>query len=178
MGTMLDEAIGKRAKYMIVDQSQGAATAFDRVKGVEQAVDHSDARLVGTFTCNDSSPLAERMTITQLRRHPEIKGIVAVNEIAALGVAEGVKKAGVSGKVKVISCDSSYELVQYMEQGVIQAFVVQRPFNMGYISIKIACDALQRREVPSAYDTGSVIITQKTMYTSENQKLLFPFSSR
>ena len=58
---------------------------------------------------------------------------------------------------------------------MIQAIVVQKPFNMGYLAIKTAVQAANGREVEPLIGTGSAIITKENMYSRENQKLLFPF---
>ena len=51
---------------------------------------------------------------------------------------------------------------------------MQKPFNMGYLGIKYALDAIKGEKIPAVIDTGAVVITKENMYTSENQKLLFP----
>jgi ribose transport system substrate-binding protein len=58
---------------------------------------------------------------------------------------------------------------------VIQATVVQKPFNMGYLGVKYAVRAMEGKPVPKMIDTGSTAIDMTNLYTPENQKLLFPF---
>jgi ribose transport system substrate-binding protein len=65
-----------------------------------------------------------------------------------------------------------------LEEGVIQAIVVQKPFNMGYLGVKTSIHLLNKVKISPRMDTGSEIITQDNMYTYENQKLLFPFVER
>jgi len=74
----------------------------------------------------------------------------------------------------LIGFDNSPPIIQFLENGVIQAIIVQKPFNMGYLGIKSAVDTINGTAVDAVIDTGSVCITRDTMYTSENQKLLFP----
>jgi ribose transport system substrate-binding protein len=65
--------------------------------------------------------------------------------------------------------------IAFLEEGVLQAIVVQKPFNMGYLAIKTAWEASNGKSVPPRIDTGAEVITPGTMFTKENQKLLFPF---
>ena len=71
--------------------------------------------------------------------------------------------------------DSSLESIQFLEAGVMQGLVVQKPFNMGYLSVEKAVQLLEGVQVERNIDSGSKLITRENMYTDENQKLLFPF---
>ena len=57
----------------------------------------------------------------------------------------------------------------------MQGLVVQKPFNMGYLSVEKAVQLLEGVQVERNIDSGSKLITRENMYTDENQKLLFPF---
>ena len=46
---------------------------------------------------------------------------------------------------------------------------------MGYLCIEKTVQLLSGETVAASVDSGSVLITKETMYTEENQKLLFPF---
>lgn len=110
-----------------------------------------------------------------LRRQPELAGIVALNEPSTVGAARAIQEAGAAGRVKLIGFDSSMSEIDYLEREVLQATVVQKPFNMGYLAIKTAIRAALGQKVEPQISTGSVVITKKNMFSSENQKLLFPF---
>jgi hypothetical protein len=43
------------------------------------------------------------------------------------------------------------------------------------VSGLMAVKAIRRERMDKRIDTGSVVVTKSNMYTSENQKLLFPF---
>ena len=79
-------------------------------------------------------------------------------------------------KINLIGFDSSFEELQFLEQGIIKSLVVQKPFNMGYLGIKMTVDVLNNKQIPDRIDTGSTLITLENMNTPENQKLLFPIS--
>jgi ribose transport system substrate-binding protein len=53
--------------------------------------------------------------------------------------------------------------------------VIQKPFTMGYLAVKTALEAVSGHKVAPVMDTGSEFITKENMYTSENEKLMFPF---
>ena len=50
----------------------------------------------------------------------------------------------------------------------------QKYFNR-YLCVEKTAQLLEHEKIPEVVDSGSVLITKETMYTEENQKLLFPF---
>ena len=78
----------------------------------------------------------------------------------------------------MVGFDSSIEEIQYLESGIFEAIVVQKPFNMGYLGVEQAINVLTNREVEHDVDSGSEMITQENLYEEENQRLLYPFSGQ
>jgi len=93
-----------------------------------------------------------------------------------MGAAQAILDAGMAGKIRLLGFDNSLAEIQFIEQGVIDATVVQKPFNMGYLAVRAALDAVEKKPRIPFIDTGSVLITASNLYLPENQKLLFPFS--
>ncbi|MBB6692445.1 substrate-binding domain-containing protein [Cohnella xylanilytica] len=118
---------------------------------------------------------AYEVTKALLRERPGLAGIAALNEPSTVGAARAIEEAGAAGRVKLVGFDSSTSEIDYLEREVLQAIVVQKPFNMGYLAIKTAMQAYRGRKVDPSIGTGSVVITKKNMFSRENQKLLFPF---
>lgn len=58
--------------------------------------------------------------------------IVGLNEYSAVGAARAVKALGKTDQIRMGSIDSSMEQIQYLEAGIYEALVIQKPFNMGY----------------------------------------------
>ncbi len=176
LAQQVDLLIGPDKKFGVVGHVKTVTTAIEREKGLTENAVNASARIAGISYCNGSVQLARQQAVEMLRAHPDIQCMVGLNESSALGVAYALQDLKLGGKVSLVACDSSEEQIKFMEQGVIQAFVIQHPFNMGYISVKNTVDLLQKKEVPKFYDTKSVVVTKQTLYTQENQKLLFPFT--
>jgi ribose transport system substrate-binding protein len=84
--------------------------------------------------------------------------------------------AGLAGRVKLLGFDSSLEEIKFIERGVLDATVIQKPFAMGYLAVRAALNAINKIPQARFIDTGSVLITADNLYLPENQKLLFPFA--
>lgn len=176
LAEQVDQLIGPNDKFGVIGHIKTVTTATEREKGLRENVINAEKRIVGVAFGNSSVQLSRQQAVEMLRAHPEVRCMVGLNESSALGIAYALLDLHLEGKVKLVACDSSQEMIQMMERGVIQVFVVQNPFNMGYVSVKEAVSVLQKKEIPRFYDTKSVVVTKKTLYTEENQKLLFPFT--
>lgn len=98
-----------------------------------------------------------------------------MNEYSAVGAARAIKEKQLQDRIRVVGIDSSLEEIQFLEEGIFEIIVIQNPFKMGYLGIEAAVDILNGKEVPRHIDSGSKLISNDSVYTEENQRLLFPF---
>lgn len=155
----------------IVSHYRETATAIEREAGVRQALDGWN--ITGTWFCENDEKIAYENTM-EILKDPSVKGIVALNEIVTLGVAKAIEESESADRITVVGFDNAPEELAYLEQGILKATVVQRPYNMGYMAVRTAVEYLKGREVEPFIDTGSVLITAENMFKREYQELLFP----
>ncbi|MGI6777618.1 MAG: substrate-binding domain-containing protein [Acetivibrionales bacterium] len=178
-GEAMASIIEKDSEVAIVSHTRGTATAIEREQGVRESLSkYPSIKILDTFFSDNDQENAYRITENLLKSNPGIRGIIGLNETSTKGVARAIKELGMKNKVKLVGFDNSIEEIKYIEEGIIQAIVVQNPFNMGYRGIEMAVKVLKGEKVEKRIDTGSVVVTKENMYTSENQKLLFPFIDR
>lgn len=172
----LSKLVGENGEIVLVSHVKGSATAIEREKGFMEAYAQSTlGKLYGPVYSEANIERASAQTKKLLMEHPGIKGVAGLNETSTIGAAQAVKELGLGRKVKVVGFDSSISEIKLIEQGIIQATIIQNPFNMGYRGVEMAVRALKGEKISKYIDTGSVIITRENMFNSENQKLLFPF---
>ena len=175
-GMAMLEQIGSSAKIAVMSYVKNAASAIDREKGVREVLsEYSHIKLLDTYYVDGSERNAYLKAIELLQEHPDLFGIIGLNEPTTVGAGKAIKEMKKKGVVKLIGFDSSINEIKLLEEGIMKATVIQRPFQMGYLSIKTAVEAAEGKKVPQTIDTGSLIITKTNMYEEENQKLLFPF---
>lgn len=162
-----------RKDIAIVSHIRETATAIDREAGVREAL--KGENLIGTWYCDVDPEKAYNITL-ELLNNKNLGGIVALNELVALGVARAIDEQKAQDRVLVVGFDNAVRELAYLEEGVIKATVVQRPYNMGYLTVKTAVAYLKGEKVPAFIDTGSILITRENMFKREYQELLFPFS--
>ena len=178
-GTEMLRHLEGTGKVAILNFVGTAASLIDRDRGVRSVLEGKPGiELMDTFDAAGSLSNAYEIAKRVLSEHPDVRGIVGLNEPTTVGAARAIKELGLAGQVKLIGFDSSVNEIKLLEEEVMQATIIQKPFQMGYLSIKTAVEALGGASVPRVIDTGSLVITKRNMYEEENQKLLFPFYDR
>ncbi len=171
----LAELIGGTGEVGVIPIVPGAATSEMREQGFrEGAAKHPGMEIVSVLHCDSDAAKAMSVTEDMMTAHPNLAGIFAESEPGAVGATQAVEAAGKAGKIKIIAFDASGEEIAALERGTIQALIVQNPFNMGYLGVKSAIDAIEGRPVEKRIDTGVTIITKDNLKTPEVQKLLNP----
>lgn len=172
-GHIMKEYISKGSQIAIISYVKESSTALDREKGVRESL-QGYADIIGTWYSGGNAKIASEQAVSVLKSNPDLAAIIALNEPSTVGSARALELSGRKSEIVLIGFDNSSPIIQYLEQEIIQAIIVQKPFNMGYLGVIYAADAVSGKKVPEVIDTGAEIITKETMYTSENQKLLFP----
>ena len=70
--------------------------------------------------------------------------------------------------------DASPELVEDLNEGVIEALVVQNPFKMGYESTKAVAVHLAGGQAVEEMDSGAHLLLPGNVDTPEMQEIVFP----
>lgn len=178
MAAELQKRIPPEGRVAVVGHVESSRTAMERVRGAYSVLDpQRTGAMLPPVYCDNQIVTAREQTLALLEEYPDITGFIATNERSAIGVAEGIARLGRQGELAVITCDNASRQISYLEQGVIDATIVQKPFSMGYFSVKIVDSLLNGRagdEIAAAFFTGSDVITLDNYFTYENQKLLFP----
>lgn len=177
-GTQMGQALKSVGKVAIMTHFFASTTAYDRQSGfIEQVKQYPGIEIIDeTWDCHSDLDTAYNKTLEILEKYPDVTGIFCSNEVSLVGVARAIKDQGLSGKIQIIGFDSNEEVVQLIEEGVVNATMLQRPFNMGYMGVKKAIEESNNKKNANEFvDTGYVLITKDNIYEPENQKLIFPF---
>ncbi len=175
MGTYIAGNFENISCIGVVGHVKGVSTAVEREQGLREGLGDMEEKIADVVFCDSDYRKAYLVTKEMLTRYPDMNVIAGLNEYSSVGAARAVNDLGLTEKVRMIGFDSSIKEVEYLEDGTFQAIVVQKPLNMGYLSVEKTVELLENEKIPEVVDSGSVLITKETMYTEENQKLLFPF---
>ena len=165
------ESINNEGEVIMLNFVQGASTANEREQGYDLVM-AGQAKVKQLPTVYTESAYKKAKEI--IKQYPNLKGIVGANQYMTEGICLAIEELGLSKKIKVVGFDSSNVIIEALEKGIIEAILVQKPFNMGYLGVKVAVDLFYGKKVEQGTDTGYKLITADTLYDTENQKLLYP----
>ncbi len=70
-----------------------------------------------------------------LKKHPELKGIFALNETSTQLGIQVLDELDNSDEIQIVGFDAGKEQVKALEDGELDGLVVQNPFGMGYAAV-------------------------------------------
>ena len=174
MGSYIKEHFSEEVCIGVVGHVKGSSTAIERENGLREGLGILEKNITEVVFCDTDYRKAYIGTKDMLHKNPKSNVIAGFNEYSSVGAARAVLDLNLDGEIFMVGFDSSLREVEYLEAEVFHAIVVQKPLNMGYLAVENTVKLLQNKEIPQDIDSGSVLITKETMYSPENQKLLFP----
>jgi ribose transport system substrate-binding protein len=114
------------------------------------------------FNDDDANKSASQLQAV-LARNPDLAGVFGANIFSALGAANGVKQAGATGKVKVVSFDAPKTMVDQLKTGLIDIAIAQHPAEIGYFGVMAAHAYLNGQSVPTEIGTGFTVMTKENV---------------
>ncbi|MCY9656773.1 substrate-binding domain-containing protein [Paenibacillus chondroitinus] len=166
---------GSLYRVMTLSSRKGSIVEKDREDGFKDAIaDFPGVEYAGNYAFDGTEDGAYDSVKNLLAQYPDIRGIAGLSETAALGAARAVKEKQRVNQINIVGFDSSIYQIKLLEEGSLQATIVQKPFNMGYLSLETTVQALNGIKVNPKVNIDAVVITKENMYTQENQELLFP----
>jgi len=172
----LAKEIGEQGKVGLMPFLKGAASSDERERGFLEGIKKYPNIQVATILYNDSDAAkALDRTAEMLTAHPDLAGIFAANEPGGVGAANYLKQRKLARKVKLVAYDTSEDELRALEEGTIQALIVQNPHKMGYEGVKTVLKAIRKQTIPQKYiDSGVMVVTKENLQSEEVQKLLKP----
>ncbi len=169
------EAIGGKGDIAIIGHSDTAKTGIDRRDGFKDQIEakYPDIKIVSIQIGDGDHQKSADIAKTVLAQNPNLKGIFGTNEGSAVGAYNGVKEAGMLGKVVLIGFDSSKTLKDAVRSGDIYGAISQDPVGMGYKAVETALKAYKGETVEKFVDTGYKWYDKTNVDSAELQPLLY-----
>ena len=160
------EALGEAGGKIAVLHFKQAESCLLRVKGFREAIDAHNAtdaakiQIVAELESGGAKDLGSKAAEDALQANPDLRGIFAINDPAALGAVAALEKAGKTQGVRIVGFDGPPEGKQAIKDGKIYADPIQFPEKMGTQIV----DALIR------YSKGETLPAQMLIPTSLYRK--------
>ena len=162
----------------LVNYDESTANGQERERGVRDALTESGrARVAASVTTLVEAGRAQTDTADLLRNNPEINAVIAFNEPTSVGAARAVAELGLSDEVFLVGFDSNVATIDGLQEGSVDALIVQNPYAMGYLGVESAYMLLAGRggELEPVVDTSTQIVNRGNLFSLDSQKALFSF---
>ncbi|HEV2011682.1 MAG TPA: ABC transporter substrate-binding protein [Candidatus Limnocylindria bacterium] len=148
--------IGGSGDVAIVAHDQTSRTGIDRVKGFTDQIKNKypNIKIVATQYGGGDQLKSTDLTKAILQANPNLKGVFGANEGSAIGVLNGVKESGKSGKVTVIGYDSGQQQLDAIRSGLEAGAITQDPIGIGFKCVEAAVKAIKGEKLDKNIDTG------------------------
>jgi len=148
-------------KYVCFVGHKSAANAIERITGFAEGAGEKFVRAEDTLGDEMDLSVADKNVRDALDRHPDLNVLVGIWAYNANAIASTVKDRGVRDKTTVVVFDAAPKAITHMEAGLIDAMVVQNPYQMGYDATKLMKALVEGDEamVKSMLPEGDVIVT-------------------
>lgn len=173
METLID-LMGGKGKAVVVNALAGIPSNDGRGIGAEAAAkEYPDIEMIETLRGADQAAALQN-TENMLTANKDITGIFSAYDRGAIGASQALINAGLDGKVHQVAFDAAADEIQYLEDGVIDALIVQQPYEMGRLAVEYINKTLAGEEVPQEMATEVVVVTKDNMDDPDIQKVLYP----
>ena len=162
----------------LVNYDEGTANGQERERGAVDALTQSGrARIAAVVNTLTDAGHARADAASLLHAHPEINVLMAFNEPTSVGAAQAVQDLSLSDSVFYVGFDSNVVTIDGLQDGYVDALIVQNPYAMGYLGVESAYKLLahQGGALEPMVDTATRIVNRENLFTIDGQKALFAF---
>lgn len=165
-------------KVGVVNYDVGTANGQERERGALDAFrDSGRAEIMAVVNTLTDAAQARTDTAAMLGRSLDINVLLAFNEPTSVGAAQAVEDLGCAEDVFLVGFDSNVVTIDGLQEGTVDALVVQNPYAMGYLGVESACRLLtgQTNDMEPTVDTSTKIVDRDNLFEIGSQKALFAF---
>ena len=175
--TALGHSLGRAAlngvpaggTVLLVDSLPGSNGVSQRLTAAAQLL-KDEGRIVHVCGASGALDLEDALSAALAAAPPDA---VIAFESSALELAARVVK-DLPSRPLLYGMGSTSEIAACLEQGEITAIMAQNEFAAGYLAVDAAVQAIGNKSLQDMDHLAYTLVRKESMYTPENQKLLFP----
>lgn len=129
------KALVKEGEYMAFVGLKGAANAQGRIQGFDEAAGLTQSQYLEDKSSDNALETVHGILSANLDTPPDL--LVGIWSYNTPAVVETVDKLKLQDKLTVIGFDAAAKSLTYMGEGKVDALLVQNPYQMGYVGVKL-----------------------------------------
>jgi ribose transport system substrate-binding protein len=171
------KALGERIAKLLPDGGKiavfvgtlAADNASQRLAGIEAAIKDKKIEIVDKREDNTDRAKARSNVEDIINAHKDLSLVVGLWNYNGPAIAKAIEGLGKQGKIKAAVFDEDDATLDAIKSGTIEATVVQKPFQFGYLSAKWMHElATKPEETKKALPAGGVVDTGVTVIDKAN----------
>lgn len=172
---VMAEQTGGEGEFLVVT---GSLTAPNQNAWLEEMEKHMEAEYPDMSVASvepgeEDFQLGVDVTRNYLSANPDTAGVFGITSVALPGAAEAVQQDGLEGEVAVTGLTTPNEMKGYIEDGVVEEFVLWNPVDLGYLAVHVA--VMQANdELPAEGETFEAGRLGEVEMIAEDEVLLGP----
>jgi ribose transport system substrate-binding protein len=141
-GQAMIDALGTGGGKVAVLEFTRVESCIDRVRGFQERIDQHNStaankiEIAGVYECGGAKEEGQNAARDALNAHPDLVGIFAINDPAALGARAALEAEGKADQIVVVGFDGQPEAKQAIKEGKLFDSPVQFPDRMAIESVK------------------------------------------
>ena len=161
----LAEALDGHGQIILTKFIQNSASTDARAQGFKETITKEFPRiqLVAEQYTLGTVEDSRQKTVDMLMRNKNVNGLFAVNQPTTVGAYKALQNQELIGKVKMVGFDSDPVLLEGIEDGGVDALVIQNPYAIGYEGVRIVIEAIEGEQVPAKVPIESMIVDRSNL---------------
>lgn len=167
LGEIVADMTGGKGAIGVIVGSEASPSQQQRLEGFISVINkHPQMKIVDVLPSNISRIQATLQAESLLRKHREISIMVGTSALDAIGILNAAQNLYIND-IKIFGFDDVEETLQAVSNESVQATIVQKPFDMGFQSIKILSSYLQGTNIELENFTPIEVITKTNVSLEE-----------
>ncbi|WP_147820128.1 substrate-binding domain-containing protein [Salidesulfovibrio onnuriiensis] len=152
--------MGGKGTALLLHYAKDNASTMAREKGFLDAASERGSCLtvVEAEEAGVSAGTAYYATMEAFVSNPYISGIFSPGESTTIGALRALRDMHLNGTVKLVGFDFTREIHEALVEGSLNGTVLQSPYQIGYLGVMAACDALEGKPVEKRIVTKTTVV--------------------
>lgn len=146
----------------------GQETSRQKSEGFQNAIaEYSNMTVLASQPAEYDRATAMSVMENMLQTFDDIDAVYAANDEMALGAAQAIEAAGLTGEIFVMGNDGTDEALEAVANGTLGATNATPGYIQGYIAVDIAYRYLNGEEVPEKISEKNTVIDKTNLADAE-----------
>jgi len=160
------------ANVGIITGSFDAVNQRERVRGFQDAVKKEKGiQVVDMKESNIDRIQSAAAAYSLINEHPELDTFFGTSALDGLGIVQMLNDAKNSfdsaverdQKIRIIGFDDLPETVELIDKGIIDATIIQQPYQMGMESVELMLDYISGQKIVTVYNTDVHVMRKSNL---------------